>query len=84
MLDKCYRTSSRNKCTFHPTKSCVVRHTMDFHHLKNENWSSWVLGKTLMSVKENSEHLGLVRVGSSEGQVNVIDRISLARRTLYS
>ena len=84
MLDKCYRNSSRNKCTFHPTKSCVVRHTMNSHHLKNENWSSWVLGKTPMTVKENSEHLGLVRGGSSEGQVNVIDRISLARRTLYS
>ena len=84
MLDKCYRNSSRNKCTFHPTKSCVVRHTMNVHHLKNENGSSWVLGKTPMTVKENSEHLGLVRGGSSEGRVNVIDRISLARRTLYS
>ena len=37
-----------------------------------------------MTVKESSEHLELVRGGSSEGQVNVIDRISLARRTLYS
>ena len=54
---------------------------MNSHHLKNENWSSWDLGKTPMTVKESSEHLGLVRGGSSEGQVNVIDRISLARRT---
>ena len=35
-----------------------------------------------MNVKESSEYLGLVRGGSSESQVNVSSRISLARRTL--
>ena len=42
----------------------------------------WVLLN--QNVKESSEHLGLVRSGSSESQVNVSSRISLARRTLYS
>ena len=37
-----------------------------------------------MNVKETSEHLGLVRGGSSESHVNVRGRISLARRTQYS
>ena len=84
MLDKCFRNSSRNKCTFHPTKSCIVRHTMNSHHLKTENWSSWTLGETPMNEKENSDHLGLIRGGSSEGHENVNKRISLARRTMYS
>ena len=37
-----------------------------------------------MNEKENSDHLGLIRGGSSEGQENVNKRISLARRTMYS
>ena len=84
MLNKCFRNSSRNKCTFHPIKSCIVRHTMNSHHLKTENWSSWTLGENPMNVKENSDHLGLIHGGSSEGQENVNKRISPARRTMYS
>ena len=84
MLYKCFRNSSRKKCIFHPTKSCILRHTMNSHHLKTENWSSWTLGENPMKEKENSDHLGLVRGGSSEGQENVNKRFSLARRTLYS
>ena len=37
-----------------------------------------------MNVKESSELLGLISGGSSEGQENVKNMISLARRTLYS
>ena len=70
-VNKCFRNSSKNKCTFHPTKSCIVCHTMNSHHLKTENWSSWTLGENPIKVKETSDHLGLVRGGSSEGQKNV-------------
>ena len=63
--------------------SCFLRHTMNSHYLKNENWSYCVLSKTTMHVKESSEHLVLVRGDSSEVQVNVNGRISLTRRTLY-
>ena len=59
-------------------------HTMNSHHLKTENWSSWTLGETHMNEKENSDHLGLIRGGSSEGQENVNKGISLARRKMYS
>ena len=78
MLNRCFRNSSRNKCTFHPTKSCIVCHT------KNEIWSSWTLGENPLNEKENSDHLGLICGGSSEGQENVNKRISLARWTMYS
>ena len=84
MLNKCFRNSSRNKCTFHPTKSCIVRHTMNSHHLKTEKCSSWTLGENPMNEKKNSDDLGLIRGGSSEGQENANKRISLARRTMYS
>ena len=79
MLDKGFRNSSRNK-----NKSCIMRHTMNSHHLKTENWSSWTLGETPMNEKENSDHRGLIRGGSSKGQKNVNKRINLARRTMYS
>ena len=84
MLGKCYRNSGKIKSTFHPCKSCVVRHTMNTRTRKTENESSWTLGENPMNVKESSEYLGLIRGGSSEGQENVNNRISLARRTLYS
>lgn len=84
MLSKYFRNSGKNKRTFHPCKSCVVRHTMNSRHLKTEHLSSWTLGENPMNVKESSEHLWLIRGGSSEGQENVNNRISLTRRTLYS
>ncbi|MCG8033679.1 MAG: endonuclease/exonuclease/phosphatase family protein [Candidatus Thiodiazotropha taylori] len=84
MLSKCFRNSGRNKCTFHPCKSCIIRHNVNARQLKSETVSTWTLGTNPMSVKENSEHLGLIRGGSFEGQANVTNRISLARRTLYS
>ena len=61
-----------------------MRHTMNSHHLKTENWSSLTLGENPMNEKEIFDHLGLIRGGSSEGQENVNKRVSLARRTMYS
>ena len=84
MLSKCFRNSSRNKCTINPSKSCIVRHTMSSHHLKTENCSSWTLRENPMNEKESSDHLGLVSGGSCECQENVNKRISLARRNLCS
>ena len=84
MLSKCFRNSGRNKCTFHPSKSCVVRQNVNIRHLKSETVSAWFLGNNPMNIKETSEHLGLICGGSSEGHDNVNNRISLARRTLYS
>ena len=84
MLSKCFSNSGRNKCTFHPCKSCVVRQNVNTRQLKSETVSAWFLGNKVMNIKETSEHLGLIRGGSSEGHDNVNNRISLARRTLYS
>ena len=84
MLSKCFRNSGRNKCTFHPCKSCVVRQNVNTRQLKSETVSAWFLGNNPMNIKETSEHLGLIRGGSSEGHDNVNNRISLARRMLYS
>ena len=61
MLSKCYRNSGKNKSTFHPCKSCVVRHTMNTRTRKTEKESSWTLGENPMNVKESSEYLGLIR-----------------------
>ena len=84
MLSKCFRNSGRNKCTFHPCKSCIVRQNVNMRQLKSETVSAWFLGNNLMNIKETSGRLGLIRGGSSEGHDNVNNRISLARRTFYS
>lgn len=41
MLSKCFRNSGRNKCTFHPCKSCVVRQNVNRRQLKSEIVSKW-------------------------------------------
>ena len=43
MLSKCFRNSDRNKCTFHPCKSCVVRQNVNMRQLKSETVSEWYL-----------------------------------------
>ena len=43
--------------------------------------SEWKLGSTSVNVKS---HLGLIRSEKSENNMNISDRISLARRSLYA
>ena len=42
------------------------------------------MGSTSTNVNSQTVHLGLIRAEKSENNINISDRISLARRTLYA
>ena len=42
------------------------------------------LGEDTMKLQTETVHLGLIRTTSNETKINIVERISLARRTLYS
>lgn len=44
----------------------------------------WSIGQNSLHLSDNATHLGLIRTGKSDCQVNVAERTSLARRTGYS
>ena len=51
--------------------------------LNQEVISEWKLGSTSVNVKSETVHLGLIRSEKLENDINIRDRISLAR-TLYA
>ena len=50
----------------------------------NKEDPTWTLGENKLTLAENAVHLGLIRSGKKESEINIKDRISLARRTSYS
>ena len=51
---------------------------------KQEVIPDWKSGSTSVNVNSQSVHLGLIRAEKAENNINISDRISLARRTLYA
>ena len=49
-----------------------------------ETMSNWKLGDTEISISTNATHVGILRSSEDELGKNVDERISCARRTLYS
>ena len=68
--------------TVHPQKSVIVRKNISKAKLNQEVVTEWKLGSTSVNVSSQSVHLGLIRAEKSENNINITDRISLARRTL--
>ena len=68
----------------HPQKSVIVRKHISKAKLNQEVVTEWKLGSTSVNVSSQSVHLGLIRAEKSENNINITDRISLARRTLYA
>ena len=72
--------SGQNRYQIHPVKTQVA------------SLANPVVGEDLiralndneLSVTDSTVHLGLIRAGSKESEINVQNRISLARRTSYS
>ena len=57
---------------------------MTIAKLIQEVISEWKLGSTCVNVKSETVHLGHIRSEELENNININDRISLARRTLYA
>ena len=63
-------------------KSVVITKGRCKKVLEAEN--SLTLGDKQITIAENTKHLGLIRSVKQESKLNVLEKISLARRTLYA
>ena len=79
MLNESQGYSSQNRYQIHPVKTQVV----SLPYMINEDLK-WTLGENVIKLADKTVHLGLIRSGRKESELNIKDRISLARRTSYS
>ena len=84
MFNLSYIKSEEKRYHIHPQKSVVVCKNITRAKLNQEVISEWKLGSTSVNVKSETVHLGLIRSEKLENNINISDRISLARRTLYA
>ena len=84
MFNLSYIKSEEKRNHIHPQKSVVVRKNMTRAKLNQEVISEWKLGSTSVNAKSETVHLGLIRSEKIENNINISDRISLTRRTLYA
>ena len=84
MLNLSYIKSQEKRYHIHPQKSVIVRKNISKAKLNQEVVTEWKLGSTSVNVSSQSVHHGLIRAEKSENNINITDRISLARRTLYA
>ena len=68
----------------HPQKSTAQRRCVTSAVRKDEVIDSWQLGSKEVQVEPKLTHLGLLRAEKVESTVNIVERISVARRTLYA
>ena len=71
-----------NQDNIHPTKSNAV--LLKNHKSFTKNKFELDLNGNNLSLSESTTHLGLLRSEINENIINIEDRLSLARRTLYS
>ena len=84
MFNLSYIKSQEKRFHIHPQKTVIVRKNVSKAKQKQEVISDWKLGSTSVNVNSQSVHLGLIRAEKAENNINISDRISLARRKLYS
>ena len=79
MLNESQGYSGQNRYQIHPVKTQVV----SLPYMIKEDLK-WTLGENVIKLADKTVHLGLIRSGRKESELNIKDRISLARRTSYS
>ena len=82
MLSLSHQYACNHRYTIHPEKSVVITKGRCKKVLEAEN--SLTLGDKQITIAENTKHLGLIRSVKQESKLNVLEKISLARRTLYA
>ncbi|MES9882130.1 MAG: reverse transcriptase family protein [Sedimenticola sp.] len=82
MLNVAARYAAQHRYNIHPVKSKVIIQVGK--KCKNDSSATWTLGNTSINTVASTEHLGLLRTVKKENEININERISLARRTLYS
>ena len=68
--------SGQNRYQIHPVKTQVVSLSCLIKEAPK-----WTLGENKLTLAENTVHLGLIRSGKKESEINIKDRISSARQT---
>lgn len=84
MFNLSYIKSQEKRFHIHPQKTVIVRKNVTKSRRNHEVVSEWKLGSTCVNVHSQTTHLGLSRAEKSENNINISERISLARRTLYA
>ncbi len=81
MLATLHRHSVQDRVTINPTKTKAI--VMKKVTSSNRPLT-WKLGDDDISPTNQTVHLGIIRSEVKENDLNIEDRISLARRTLYA
>jgi hypothetical protein len=82
MLDVTNSFANREKYVIHPEKSTIIMRIPK----KSTRFevTDWKLGDKEVSISQTTTHLGILRSTRNDITSNVEDRISCARRTIYS
>jgi len=83
MLDIVYEYSSDHRFNIHPVKSNTILKSTKGVKEDHQN-HDFQLGNSKLPCSDRTTHLGLTRTSKDENRINIDERISLARRTLYS
>ena len=81
MFNEGKRYSEKHRYEIHPTKTNIVDLV---NGSKVNDDMTWNLGDNTLSFSDTAVHLGVTRAGKKESDINIDERISLARRTSYS
>ena len=84
MFSLAFINSQEKRYIIHPQKSTAQRRCVTSAVRKDEVIDSWQLGSKEVQVEPKLTHLGLLRAEKAESTVNIVERISVARRTLYA
>ncbi|MES9879262.1 MAG: reverse transcriptase domain-containing protein [Sedimenticola sp.] len=82
MLSLAYTYSQEMRYHIHPQKSTIIM--KEPRRGTVSRLLEWHIGDTEIEPVESTTHLGLKRASKDENNINISDRISLARRTLYA
>lgn len=81
MLNITHQYACKHRYTIHPEKSVTI--TKGRNKKISELENSLTLGENPITIADSTKHLGLIRSVKQESRLNIMERISLARRTLY-
>ncbi len=82
MLEVAVRHARQDRVTIHPTKTNAVVINKTKQYKKQD--LKWTLGETNVTPSKKTTHLGILRAETKENEINIENRLSLARRTMYS
>lgn len=86
MLDTVHNYAGDHRFQIHPVKSNTITKSPSKQKsaIIKEKLNTFQLGNTIMKFESETTHLGLKRAISEESKIYINNKISLARRTLYS